>query len=226
MRSTGLRGAMTKLRHTPPLLIVQKVLRQVPCRPVDVGKLCFLRLNGPPHVPQSHLRGRGIVPRGTPADLDGLVNLRNQKTVFLERFAAGDHCVVADLDGRIDGYEWFGDRTVHREGAWGCRIAIPDGFVYAYDAYIDPAFRNTAIWVRFKAYLGDLMTESGRRGVLTFVDYGNWPSLRAHLKFGFAPAATILVVRVLGRVASLNLATMELSGSSGVISSETAISVT
>jgi hypothetical protein len=217
---------MTRLRDTPPLLIVQKVLRQIPFRPMDIGKLCFLRLNGPPRVPQSYLRGRGVVRRGTPADLDGLVHLRNQQTVFLDRFSAGDHCVVADVDGRLVGYEWFCVRAVHYESAWGCRIAIPNGFVYAYDAYIDSAFRNAAIWVRFKAYLGDLMTESGRRGVLTFVDYGNWPSLRTHLRFGFTPAATILVVKVLGRVVTLNLATMELSGGSGVVSSAGAISVT
>ena len=110
--------------------------------------------------------------------------------------------VVGD---RVVGYEWFCDREVHQDGAWGYRIAIPGGFIYAYDAYIDPAYRNTGVWLRFKAYLGDLMVASGKRGVLTFVDYGNLPSLRTHLRFGFKPATTVLAMNVLGWLMTLNI---------------------
>ena len=173
MRPTRWRDGLATLRHTPALLVVQKIVRQVPFRPVDVGKLCFMQLDGVPRVRRSQLRGPGIVRRGTPQDLDGIVRLRDQRAVFLERFAAGDHCVVAEAGGRIIGYEWFCERASHRERSWGYRIAIPRGFVYAYDCYIDPEHRNTGVWLRFKAYLGDLMEASGRHGVLTFVDYGN-----------------------------------------------------
>ena len=197
------RANIATLRRTPLLLIVQKVLRQVPFRPVDVGKLCFLRLDGVPEVPRSWLRGSGVARRGTPSDLAGLVRLRDQKPVFQERFASGDHCVVAEVSGCIVGYEWFCGHPVHVEDAWGYRIVIPRGFVYAYDAYIDPAYRNTGVWLRFKAYLADLMVETGKRGVLTFVDYGNWPSLRTHVRFGFRPDSEVLVVKVLGRLMSV-----------------------
>ena len=202
------RANIATLRRTPLLLIVQKVLRRVPFRPVDVGKLCFLRLDSVPEVPRSWLRGPGVARPGTPSDLAGLVRLRDQRPVFLERFAAGDHCVVAEVGGCIVGYEWFCGRAVHVEDAWGYRIVIPDGLVYAYDAYIDPAYRNTGVWLRFKAYLADLMLESGKHGVLTFVDYGNWPSLRTHSRFGFKPAATVLALKVLGWKISLNLDAM------------------
>jgi GNAT superfamily N-acetyltransferase len=205
MRSNGWRGRVTSLRRTPLLLLIQKMLRQVPLKPVDVGKLCFLRLDGVPQVPRSWLRGPGIARRGTLADLAGLVHLRNQEATFLERFAAGDRCVVAEVDGRIVGYEWFCDQADHRDEAWGYRIAIPSGLIYAYDAYIDPAFRNAGVWLRFKAYLGDLMIESGKRGVLTFVDYGNWPSLKTHARFGFKPDTTRLAVKILGWTISRNV---------------------
>jgi GNAT superfamily N-acetyltransferase len=132
-------------------------LRQVPFRPIDIGKLCFLRLDDVPHVPQSRLRGAGVIRPGTLDDLDALVQFRDRRSVFVERFTAGDQCGVAEFDGRILGYEWFCDRPVHREEAWGYQIVIPDGFVYAYDAYIDPAYRNTGVWLKFKAYLGDLI---------------------------------------------------------------------
>ncbi len=96
------------------------------------------------------------------------------------------------------GYEWFCDHLVHYESAWGYPIEIPGGFVYAYDAYVDPAYRNTGVWLRFKAYLGEWMTARGKQGVLTFVDYGNWPSLRTHLRFGFEPSESVLALRLLG----------------------------
>jgi len=225
MTAIAWRSTVAALRETPPLLIAQELLRQIPFRPFDVGKLCFLRFAGAPQVPRSRLRGPGLIRRGVPADLEGLVQLRQQRDVFLARFAEGDHCVVAEVEGQLVGYEWFSDQAVHHEGGWGCRIAVPAGLVYAYDAYIDPSFRNAGIWLRFKAYLGDLMTESGKRGVLTFVDYGNWQSLRAHLRFGFTPAATVLATKILGWRMFLNLDTMELSRSSGLVSCDEAISV-
>jgi hypothetical protein len=125
MRADGWRAAIGTLRRTPPLLIVQKILRQVPFRPVDVGKLCFLRLDGAPQVPPSRLRGSGLVRRGTEDDLEALVRLRDQRGVFLDRFAAGDHCVVVVVGDRVVGYEWFCAGEVHEEGEWGYRIAIP-----------------------------------------------------------------------------------------------------
>jgi GNAT superfamily N-acetyltransferase len=208
MTAERLRARVVKLRRTPSLLIVQKLLRQVPFRPVDIGKLCFLRLDGVPEIPRSRLRGPGVVRRGSDGDLNQLMRLRHQPDVFLDRFAAGDHCVVAEVGGRIVGYEWFCARSVHQEGSWGYRIDIPDGFIYAYDAFIDPAYRNAGIWVRFKAYLAELMTASRKRGVLTFVDYGNWASLGTHLRFGFRAEATVLAMKVFGRMITVNLDSM------------------
>jgi GNAT superfamily N-acetyltransferase len=189
-----------ELRGTPPLLLAQKILRRVPFRPIDIGKLCFLRLNTVPRVPAGLLRGPGFIRSGSPDDLENLVRLRDQRQIFLKRFADGDRPVVAEVDGRIVGYEWFCEREVHEETAWGYRIVIPQGFVYAYDAYIDPQYRNSGIWLRFKAHLGERMIETGITGVLTFIDYGNWPSLRTHLRFGFTPGTEVLVVKILGKL--------------------------
>jgi GNAT superfamily N-acetyltransferase len=188
------------LRHTPPLLLAQKVLRRVPFKPVDVGKLCFLRLDSIPRIAPGLLRGPGVVRAATLDDLEALVALRGQPATFRARFAEGDHCVVAEVGGRVAGYEWFCNRDVHEETAWGYRIAIPPGFVYAYDAFIDPQYRNSGIWLRFKAYLANLMIESQCAGVLTFVDYGNWSSLRTHLRFGFSPEKEVLALKVMGKL--------------------------
>ena len=54
------------------------------------------------------------------------------------------------------------------------------------------------MWLRFKAHLADWMIATGKRGVLTFVEDGNLPSLRTHLRFGFRPAETVLAMKVIG----------------------------
>jgi hypothetical protein len=199
MQFAGLRRVLYLLRWTPLLLLLQKLLRRIPFRPADVGKLCFLRFDGPPQVRPSLLRGHADIRLATVDDLPGLTRLQNKCAQFVERFSRGDHCIVAIIAGCIVGYEWFSEAETHLETAWGMTIAIPRGFVYAYDAYIDTAYRNTGLWLRFKASLGEWMVAHEKQGVLTFVDYGNWPSLRTHLRFGFKRADEVLAVTVLGR---------------------------
>jgi GNAT superfamily N-acetyltransferase len=188
-----------KLRRMPALAAFRKVVRLIPFRPFDIAKLRFLRLDGVPRVSPALLRGRGVVRRGTPADLDDLTALQHKRSTFAARFAAGDHCVVAVAEGRIVGYEWLCDQPMHVEGEWQYPIQIPPGCVYAYDAYIDPAFRNGGVWLRFKSYLGDWMRARGMRAVITFVEHGNVASWRTHLRFGFVPTTTVVAVRVCGR---------------------------
>ena len=192
-------NAVGKLRWLPAPVVLRGLLRLVPFRPVDAAKLCFLRLDGVPRVPPALLRGRGVVRRGTPADLDDLTALQQKRSIFEARFAAGDHCVVAAADGRLVGYEWFCDQPVHRESEWDYPIQIPPRSVYAYDAYIDPAYRNGGVWLRFKAYLADWMAARGKRSVITFVEHGNVASWRTHVRFGFSPTVTVLAVRIFGR---------------------------
>jgi GNAT superfamily N-acetyltransferase len=189
-----------ELRQTPPLLLAQKILRRVPFKPIDIGRLCFLRLDGIPRVPAGLLRGPAAVRAARLDDLESLVALRPLRRIFVKRFADGDRAVVAEVDGRIVGYEWFSEGGVHEETAWGYRFVIPPGFVYAYDAFIDPRYRNSGIWLRFKAHLGQGMPASRKTGVLTFVEYGNWLSLRTHLRFGFKPDTQVLVIKILGKL--------------------------
>src|SRR5204863_6049681 len=100
MTWTQLRNRVISLAHTPRLLLAQKLLRRVPLRPIDVGKLCFLQLNGLPEVPPAMLRGHAEVRFATLDDLDALTNLQDKRDVFRQRFAEGDRCVVALADNR------------------------------------------------------------------------------------------------------------------------------
>jgi L-amino acid N-acyltransferase YncA len=187
------------LRRTPLLLLAQKVARRVPFRPIDRGKLSFQRLDGVTRVAPAMSRGPAAVREATGADIDALARLHHSREIFAARFDTGDRCIVAMAGGNVVGYEWFCANATHHETAWNYTIDVPDGCVYAYDAFIDPAFRNSGIWLRFKAMLADWMLATDKHWVLTFVDYGNDASLRTHQRFGFKRAQTIVAVKVLGR---------------------------
>jgi hypothetical protein len=183
----------------PLFVVLQTLLKLIPLRPVEIGKLCFLRFDGIPRVPKGMLRGAADVRLATADDVDGLTQLQDRRGAFLSRFAHGDLCVVAMMGSLIVGYEWFSEAAEHIEAVWGLTIAIPRNFVYAYDAYIDPAYRNTGIWLRFKGFLGHWMSIHDKSGVLTFVDDGNWASLNTHRRFGFVPTSTVFVLKVFGK---------------------------
>jgi GNAT superfamily N-acetyltransferase len=187
------------LRHTPAVLLAQKIVRRIPFRPVDIGKLCFLRLDGVPHVAPGMLRGPAIAREATRADIDALAELQHSRDTFGARFGEGDRCVAAVVGDRIVGYEWFSANATHHETAWNYTIDIPDGCVYAYDAYIEPAYRNSGVWLRFKAKLAEWMLATDKHCVLTFIEYGNAASLRTHQRFGFKPSKTVLAIKVFGK---------------------------
>jgi GNAT superfamily N-acetyltransferase len=190
---------VNRLRRTPLLVMLQMLLRLIPFRPVEIGKLCFLRFDGIPRVPKGMLRGPAQVRLATEADVPGLTRLQDRRSAFLSRFAHGDLCVVAMIGSLIVGYEWFSEAAEHVEAVWGLTIAVPRNFVYAYDGYVDAAYRNSGIWLRFKGFLGEWMSARGKSGVLTFVDYGNFASLNTHRRFGFVPSSTVFAVKAFGR---------------------------
>jgi hypothetical protein len=105
--------------------------------------------------------------------------------------------MVAMIGSMIVGFEWFSEASEHLEAVWGMTIAIPRNFVYAYDGYVDAAHRNSGIWLRFKGFLGEWMSCHDKSGIVTFVDYGNFPSLNTHRRFGFVSSSTVLAVKVL-----------------------------
>lgn len=185
-------------RDVAPLIVCQWVLRRLPFAPIRVAVMHFLRFDGRPAVSEAQLRGPGCVRAATARDLDAMPACSDKRAAFKARFEAGDDCVVADVDGRIVGYEWFCHQPLHVEAIHGYRIHVPHGCVYAYDAYLDPQYRNSGFWLRFKAHLAALMTSRGAREVLTFVEEGNNASRHAHLRFGFRPVKSVLALHLFG----------------------------
>jgi GNAT superfamily N-acetyltransferase len=189
---------LAKLWKHPPFYIVRAAFDRVPMRPVTVNRLHLIRYDGIPQVPDGSVRGPAEVRAGRPEDIDALVRCMGERAMFVERFASGDRCAVAVVDGDIAGYEWFSTHPRHIVPPFGYTIEIPPGSVYAYDAYILPAYRLCGIWLAFKRHLAGLMRGTSRNRVLAYVEYGNDLSLKTHLRFGFVHFKTVTLVRALG----------------------------
>ncbi len=189
---------LSKLRAQPPFCILRAALERLPFHPAEINRLLLLRYDGVPEAPPGSLRGPARIRAGGPADIDGLVQVQNQRDTLLERFAAGDCCAVAAVNGSIVGYEWFTTQPRHLVPPFRYPIHVPPGSIYAYDAYILPRYRLCGIWIGFKDHLAGLMRERSLSRVLTYVEHGNELSLRTHLRFGFKHFKTATVIRILG----------------------------
>jgi hypothetical protein len=189
---------LARLRKQPPFYVVRAALDHVPMQPLTVNRLHLLRLEGVPEIQEDCMRGPAGIRAGRPEDIECLVQCQDQRATFLARFASGDRCAVAGVNGQIVGYEWFSVQPRHIVQPFGYVIDIPPGSVYAYDAYILPKYRLCGVWLGFKRHLAGLMRELSLNRVLTYVEYGNGLSLRTHLRFGFKHFKTATVIRALG----------------------------
>jgi len=165
-----------------PFLIVQDLLNKIPGRPFQVSRFFLLSLS---ETSVQAMRGYGAVRPGTLADVPGMCMLENKKELFTRRFMEGESCVVAVYDGTILGYIWFSDKPWHREERFDYFIEIPEDSLYSFDCFIKYEYRLRGIWVLFQKHLLEQVRKVARKKVITLVDFGNDPSLKAHLRFGY-----------------------------------------
>jgi hypothetical protein len=178
-----------------PFILCRIVLDKATGQTIQIGKFHLLEFKGLPNIPET--RGSGMVRRGLVSDIEEMARLDTyqKQNIFRDRFSLGDDCVVADVNGKIVGYEWFSCRPCHREQRYQYRIPIPEDAWYAYDAFIKREYRLRGIWLKFKKYLGELMKESGRRRIITLIDADNTPSLNTHRRFGFILSKSVFFVK-------------------------------
>ena len=184
-----------------PLLVnLGSLLRWIPFVPVDVNCLYFLEYLGIPTPNPTLLRGPGAIRNATLRDLDGLMQCQDRPLAFINRFKAGDHCVVAEADGQIVAYQWFCDKPLYVEERYAYRIEVPPDTIYEYDVFILPSYRLGGIWFKFHClYLKELMERLQRRRIIGMVDYWNRMSMSTHLRFGFRVFRRVTVIKLFGK---------------------------
>ncbi len=207
MRLDKIERQISRFPKGSVLSMVRNLLQRVPFKPLDINCLYFLEYTGIPRRDATSGRAPCEVRRATLKDLQGITECQNTPEAFLKRFQVGDHCVVAVVDGRIVGYEWFCDKLTHSEERYTYEITIPRSTIYAYDAYILPEYRLSGIWLKFKTvYLRELMQSLDKRKIITMIDHGNRMSMSTHLRFGFKLVRKVFVLKLFGKTSSLEKA--------------------
>lgn len=196
MKLSEFRGKAARFLRDPPFAMLQGILGKLPFRPIGMGWSYLLALNNVSRVRSLSSRGRGYVRAGVPEDAQEMGRLEDKQELFLERFAEKEHAAVAIIDGKIVGYEWFSDKSLHVEARYSCKIDIPPNALYAYDAFVLPEYRIGGLWIKLKVYSADLMQKLGRDQIIVLVDLENRLSLNTHLRFGFVPFRSVYTVRL------------------------------
>lgn len=182
-------------RHTFYRL-VKRGIELISKKHIRLGRFYLLAYDGIPDIGRT--RGPGEIRLGTKEEVEsvGLANHRSE--MFLSRYDAGDRCMVAVVGDRIVGYEWLCCGDQHREERYLYRIRIPSGSMYCYNAHIDPQYRISGIWLKFKNYIGGLMRENGKDRIITLIDYDNIMSINTHIRFGFHVFMCVTALRIFG----------------------------
>ena len=200
MSQLKVRSKLNQFRELPSLVVFRKLLQRIRIVPLDINRLYFLEYTGIPPDDSIFNRAGAEVRSANLEDLDGLTNCQNTPQTFLERFHSHDYCVVAVARSRIVGYQWFSDKRVYVEERYSYKIEVPPDTIYTYDAFIVPEYRLTGIWVKFHSvYLRNLMQRLHKRRIVTMIDHGNRISMKTHLRFGYKPFCTVLVIKAFGK---------------------------
>jgi hypothetical protein len=187
MNYSQFRNTVSRNLKNPPFVILQTILGKIPGEPVNVSQFYLVQFRNTHQQRNLPPRGRGHVRSARPEDAYEMGQFENKHEIFLRRFAAKEHGVVAIVDGKIVAYEWLSDKPFHIEERHLYKINIPPNAFYAYDAHILPEYRMSGLWLKLKLYAFDLMGKLGRDTVISFINQENRLSMNTHLRFGFVP---------------------------------------
>jgi L-amino acid N-acyltransferase YncA len=172
------------------------VLAMVPGQPVKMSR--FHRLCLDEYLEQfGASEYRATVRLAASHEMESLVRLRDKRTLFLKRFAAGDYCLLAIQDDKAVGYAWFSARPEHIEERYGYRFQIPPDSLYVYDVFVDPSQRRRGFWRQLMAKAGEILKKEERRRIIAHIEYGNHASMQAHRNYGFIPVSSWFYIKLL-----------------------------
>jgi hypothetical protein len=122
--------------------------------------------------------------------------------IKMQQFRAGDVCLIVYVNGELSGYTW-----AHFKGTPvlipGLRIRIPHEYIYNYGAFTHPKFRGLSL----QSYRHYKVLENpewkDRIGLLGYVKYTNWGSIRGQTKSGYISIGRIWIIGKSGRLYAL-----------------------
>ncbi|MBS3935953.1 MAG: GNAT family N-acetyltransferase [Sulfuritalea sp.] len=112
--------------------------------------------------------------------------------IIARRFANGDTCLVATVNGRFAGFLWYA-RNHYEEDEVRCNYVLADYATTAwdYDVYVEPEFRLGRTLSRLWAAAHAQLRAEGIRWTFSRISAFNANSLNSHRQLGARPFATL-----------------------------------
>jgi GNAT superfamily N-acetyltransferase len=188
---------INRFKAQPVFFKVQYLLKKIPFQPIMISRFFLLSLNAVPD--KNYTRKVTQIRMATMDDIKGMCLLENKPHLFKTWLERGDFCAVAVDNDEIVGFEWFSVADCYHEERFNYKIIIPPDTVYAFDGYIKKSYRLRGIWIQFKLFLKQWMESNGRKKIIVLIDYGNDPSIKTHLRFGFYTFNDVHWVKIFGK---------------------------
>jgi hypothetical protein len=124
------------------------------------------------------------------ATRDELMEMRRQGTWGIEQFlldraGEGDLCFLNFCRGELAGYTWA---NVNGQPLLfpNLRLRLPDHYIYNYAGFTLPQFRGSGLQsVRHRALMQHTQLGKSTLGLIGYVSYTNWASIRGQTKSGY-----------------------------------------
>lgn len=142
-------------------------------------------------------RGRSIaVHEATPTEIRA-TDFGRPADVIEARLRLGCRCLVAHVDGRLVGFQWFTIRD-YMEDEVRCRfvLAPADHCAWDFDIYVVPEARMLPVFLRLWDRCNRLLREDAVSLSLSRINAFNSSSVRAHLRLGAQPIGSAVFLTV------------------------------
>ncbi len=119
----------------------------------------------------------------------GVLSQDYERDWLEQRLAAGGRVAVAELDGRIVGWNVY--QLGESEQLDWLKVVLPADAVMALGGFVLPEFRGRRVLAAIKRFAGQSYYSQGVRRMVSLVEPSNAASMNAHRNVGAAPLMTI-----------------------------------
>lgn len=183
------------------LSFFKRVLKFIASKTIDIRKLIIFELDLQSPVKKTYMQKDLFFKVATKRDIDSM-NIEDYgdtergRQYSKERQTKGDKCILAIKKGKIIGYVWI--MKNHMELSSSNYISILSERVYLYKNFVLKEHRGKRVLNAIDYYLINVLRKEGKKYIVTTIDKGNKPAIKARDRIGFKRIGKIIQFRFFG----------------------------
>lgn len=113
-----------------------------------------------------------------------------------EALPKGDFCYAILEGDALASYGWYSDKPTHISG--NLKLTFDPSWIYMYKGYTLPAYRGQRLHAIGMARSLEAFVQRGYKGIISYVETNNFPSLRSCDRMGYKNFGQIKVIKTMG----------------------------